>query len=134
MKTSLLHKEKISGVPFFGLLPTRQSESGILVMSSDMRLRFMNGPAARLVNSARRDEAALTIPGLVASVIEDFCADVLKMAVLDSTGARSVSRELQRVAGDPERPILLRGFVLRSEEGIERSHVLVVLEETGGQC
>lgn len=102
-------------------------------MSSDMRLRYMSGPAARLVKSVRQAEADLTIPGIVPTVIEDFCADVLKMA-LDSTGTGNAPRELRRLAGHAERPILLRGFALLSGAGNERAHVLVVLEETGGEC
>ena len=98
-------------------------------MSSDMCVRYMSEPATRLVKSVQQGEAEL-----VPSVIEDFCADVLKMAALHSTGATNVSRELRRLAGHPDRPILLRGFALLNGAGIERANVLVVLEETGGQC
>ena len=113
-------------------LSARTSGRGVVVLSSRMQVLYMSGEAAALIKSMPQAETGLALPGIIPTVIEDFCLGIFK--TLQTPGSHGISHEIRRIAGDPEQPILLRGFGLCNGLGIEKSHVVIIMEERSGQC
>ena len=117
-------REVVSGAPI---------GRGIVVLSASLQVVYMSGEAAALIKSLQRAETGLAI-GTVPSVIEEFCAGMLQASSGRAYEGNGISCELRRVAGDPEQPILLRGFVLRNVQETDKSHMVIIMEERSGSC
>lgn len=113
---------------------TSHSSGGIMVLSSKREVLYMSRRAVDLLKSIQQAEVGLAMPGVIPTVIQDFCNRILEIAVTRGLGNNGVSCEVRRVAGDPERPIILRGFALSDPLGTGRSHMVIILEERAGHC
>jgi DNA-binding CsgD family transcriptional regulator len=61
----------------------------------------------------------------------ELCGEIIK-ALHTRTEAKDWEQfELKRVAGDPNQPILLRGFGLPDRGGIQNARLVVTMEELG---
>jgi len=129
-----MHIDQVMGSALSQATSAQIADRGIVVLSSGLQVLYMSGRAAEIVKSLQQAETGTAIPGIVPTVIEDFCMGMLQALSTQPHGSSGISCEIRRLAGHPERPILLRGFALQNERGVERSHVVIIMEERSGRC
>src|SRR5437867_1215643 len=98
---------------------------GIVVLSSSMQLLHMNRQAAELstqINKAENGKEYKKIAhGVLPAALTELCAEILKVLQVRTEAKDWEQFEVKRLAGNPARPILLRGFGL-PERGASSSH------------
>ena len=110
---------------------------GIVVLSTSMQLLHMNRQAvdlSRKINECEKDSK----DGKVASGVLPACLTELSGEIVKALHVRTEAKdweqfEVKALAGDPDHPILLRGFGLPDRGGIEHSRIVVTMEEVGRQ-
>lgn len=110
------------------------SGGGIIVFSSKMEVLYMSLRALDLAKSIQQAEVSVPIPGVIPTAIYDFCAKIIENVAVRGIGNTGISCEIRRMAGIPERPVVLRGFALANGAWGERSHMVIILEERSGHC
>ncbi len=114
------------------LVQTRTSP-GILVFNGSLQLLYMNrearGLCARITQAGSGYPATGVLPPDIAALCEEMVA-----ALRDRPDPKDWEQgQVRRVAGDPERPVLLRGVVIPSPGGPAEARVVVLLEEIGSR-
>lgn len=111
----------------------QRAGSGIIVLSSSIQLLHMNRHAAELsrqINAVERGGAnPKSAYGVLPIALTDLCAEIIKELHVRTEAKDWEQFEIKRVAGDPEKPILLRGFGLPDRGGIQYARLVVTLEE-----
>ena len=108
---------------------------GIVVLSSSMQLLHMNRQAAELstqINKAENGKEYKKIAhGVLPAALTELCAEILKVLQVRTEAKDWEQFEVKRLAGNPARPILLRGFGLPERGGIQQSRIVITMEEVG---
>ena len=108
---------------------------GIVVLSSTMQLLHMNRQAADLsmqINKAENGKEYKKIAhGVLPAALTELCAEILKVLQVRTEAKDWEQFEVKRLAGNPARPILLRGFGLPERGGIQQSRIVITMEEVG---
>jgi DNA-binding CsgD family transcriptional regulator len=88
----------------------------------------MNAAARDLCGALTAHRTGLAIHGVIPPDVLTFCDEVIQ-ALADLTDvAERAPLQLERTAGDPARPILLRGLALPDSGDAARCRVLIFLE------
>ena len=107
--------------------------SGIVVLSAAMQLLHMNRQAselAKLINATENGGGSLrSAHGVLPTALTELCGEIIKALHVRTEAKDWEQFEIKRVAGNPEKPILLRGFGLPDRGGIQYSRLVVTLEE-----
>jgi DNA-binding CsgD family transcriptional regulator len=116
-------------------LADQRAGSGIIVLSASMQLLHMNRQASDLSKKINAIEhggsSARSAHGVLPTALTELCGEIIK-ALHTRTEAKDWEQfELKRVAGDPNQPILLRGFGLPDRGGIQNARLVVTMEELG---
>ena len=112
-------------------LVERRSGPGIMVFSTTFQLLHVDPRAQELCRRIVHSQHGTPAKGVVPPVIMDFCA-ALRQTMQTRTAANDWEQfQLRKLAGTVQRPILLRGFGLPDSSGIDRSRILVMMEEVG---
>lgn len=113
----------------------QRAGAGIVVLSSSMQLLHMNRQAAelsKLINMAENGGAPpKAAQGVLPSALTQLCADIMKALQVRTEAKDWEQFEVKRIAGNPNQPVLLRGFGLPDRGGIQHSRLVVTLEELG---
>ena len=114
------------------LVQTRTSP-GILVFSGLLQLLYMNREArelcARIMQAGSGYPATGVLPPDIAALCEEMVA-----ALRERPDPKDWEQgQVRRVAGDPQRPVLLRGVVIPSPGELGEARVVVLLEEIGSR-
>jgi DNA-binding CsgD family transcriptional regulator len=116
-------------------LVDQRSGAGIVVLSSSMQLLHMNRQAAelsKLINMAENGGApAKAAQGVLPSALTELCTEIMKALQVRTEAKDWEQFEVKRIAGNPNQPILLRGFGLPDRGGIQYARLVVTLEELG---
>ena len=116
-------------------LADQRAGAGIVVLSSSMQLLHMNRQAAelsKLINMAENGGApAKSAQGVLPSALTELCTEVLKALQVRTEAKDWEQFEVKRIAGNPNQPVLLRGFGLPDRGGIQYARLVVTLEELG---
>lgn len=116
-------------------LADQRAGAGIVVLSSSMQLLHMNRQAAelsKLINMAENGGApAKSAQGVLPSALTELCTEVLKALQVRTEAKDWEQFEIKRIAGNPNQPVLLRGFGLPDRGGIQYARLVVTLEELG---
>ena len=116
-------------------LADQRAGAGIVVLSSSMQLLHMNRQAAelsKLINMAENGGApAKSAQGVLPSALTELCAEVMKALQVRTEAKDWEQFEVKRIAGNPNQPVLLRGFGLPDRGGIQYARLVVTLEELG---
>lgn len=108
---------------------------GIVVLSSSLQLLHMNRQAAELstqINKAENGKEYKKIAhGVLPAALTELCAEILKVLQVRTEAKDWEQFEVKRLAGNPARPILLRGFGLPERGGIQQSRIVITMEEVG---
>lgn len=108
---------------------------GIVVLSSSMQLLHMNRQAAELstqINKAENGKEYKKIAhGVLPAALTELCTEILKVLQVRTEAKDWEQFEVKRLAGNPARPILLRGFGLPERGGIQQSRIVITMEEVG---
>jgi DNA-binding CsgD family transcriptional regulator len=116
-------------------LVDQRTGSGIVVLSSSMQLLHMNRQAtelSKLINMAENGGSpAKAAQGVLPSALTELCAEIIKALQVRTEAKDWEQFEIKRVAGNPNQPVLLRGFGLPDRSGIQQARLVVTLEELG---
>lgn len=116
-------------------LADQRAGSGIVVLSASMQLLHMNRQAselARKINAAEhRGNAARSAHGVLPIALTELCAEIIKALHVRTEAKDWEQFEIKRVTGDPNQPILLRGFGLPDQGGVQHARLVVTMEELG---
>ncbi|NJN36781.1 MAG: response regulator transcription factor [Nitrospiraceae bacterium] len=87
---------------------------------------------SKLINMAENGGApAKSAQGVLPSALTELCTEVMKALQVRTEAKDWEQFELKRVAGDPNQPILLRGFGLPDRGGVQNARLVVTMEEIG---
>jgi DNA-binding CsgD family transcriptional regulator len=114
------------------LVQTRTSP-GILVFNGSLQLLYMNqearGLCARIIQAGSGYPATGVLPPDIAVLCEEMVA-----ALRERPDPKDWEQgQVRRVAGDTQRPVLLRGVVVPSPGGSAEARVVVLMEEIGNR-
>lgn len=116
-------------------LADQRTGAGIVVLSSSMQLLHMNRQAAelsKLINMSEKGGApAKAAQGVLPSALTELCTEVLKALQVRTEAKDWEQFEVKKIAGNPNQPVLLRGFGLPDRGGVQYARLVVTLEELG---
>lgn len=116
-------------------LADQRAGSGIVVLTASMQLLHMNRQATELakkINAAEQTgNAARTAHGVLPTALTEICGEIIKALHIRTEAKDWEQFELKRVSGDPNQPVLLRGFGLPDRGGVEHARLVVTMEELG---
>ena len=102
-------------------LADQRAGSGIVVLSASMQLLHMNRQASELskkINAAEHGGGSLkSAHGVLPTALTELCGEIIKALHVRTEAKDWEQFEIKRVAGNPEQPILLRGFGLPDRGG-----------------
>ena len=113
----------------------QRAGSGIVVLSASMQLLHMNRQASELAKKINAVEhggqQAKSAHGVLPTALTELCGEIIKALHVRTEAKDWEQFELKRVAGDPNQPILLRGFGLPDRGGVQNARLVVTMEEIG---
>jgi len=116
-------------------LADQRAGSGIVVLSASMQLLHMNRQASELAKKINAVEhgvnAAKAAHGVLPTALTELCGEIVKALHIRTEAKDWEQFELKRVAGDPNQPILLRGFGLPDRGGVQHARLVITMEELG---
>ena len=116
-------------------LADQRAGPGIVVLSASMQLLHTNRQASELAKKINAVEhggtPAKSAHGVLPAALTELCAEILKALHVRTEAKDWEQFEIKRVAGDPDRPILLRGFGLPDRGGVQHARLVVTMEELG---
>jgi len=116
-------------------LADQRAGSGIVVLTASMQLLHMNRQASELaqkINAAEHvGNAAKSAHGVLPAVLTELCGEIIKALHVRTEAKDWEQFEIKRVSGDPNQPVLLRGFGLPDRGGVEHARLVVTMEELG---
>lgn len=115
-------------------LADQRAGAGIVVLSAAMQLLHMNRQAAELskqINAAEHGGGGTltSAHGVLPAALTELCGEIIKALHVRTEAKDWEQFEIKRVAGNPEQPILLRGFGLPDQGGVQHARLVVTLEE-----
>ncbi len=106
---------------------------GVLVLSPSMQLVHMNHQAWELVGRIGREENGKAVNGGLPAALMQVCAEI-QSSFMNRTDTKDMEQlEVKRLAGNEDRPVLLRAFGLPDYNGNPQALILILLEEVGRQ-
>lgn len=116
-------------------LVDQRAGAGIVVLSSSMQLLHMNRQAAELSKLINMTEnggtPAKAAHGVLPSALTELCAELIKALQVRTEAKDWEQFEVKRIAGNPNQPVLLRGFGLPDQGGVQHARLVITLEELG---
>jgi DNA-binding CsgD family transcriptional regulator len=116
-------------------LADQRAGAGIVVLSSSMQLLHMNRQAAELAKLINMTEnggkPARAAHGVLPSALTELCAELIKALQIRTEAKDWEQFEVKRITGNPNKPVLLRGFGLPDRGGVQHARLVVTLEEIG---
>ena len=113
----------------------QRAGSGIVVLSASMQLLHMNRQASDLAKKINAVEhggsTAKFAHGVLPAVLTELCSEIIKALHIRTEAKDWEQFELKRIVGDPNQPILLRGFGLPDRGGVQHARLVVTMEELG---
>ena len=116
-------------------LADQRAGPGIVVLSASMQLLHMNRQASELskqINVAEHGGgSSRAAHGVLPAPLTELCGEIVKALHIRTEAKDWEQFEIKRVAGNPEQPVLLRGFGLPDRGGVQFARLVVTLEELG---
>lgn len=129
------HDAEHSSVGDGETIADQRAGPGIVVLSTSMQLLHMNRQAAilgRYINQAEKGTSdGRFATGVLPASLTELCNEIVKALHVRTEAKDWEQFEVKALAGDPNRPILLRGFGLPDRGGIHLSRIVVTMEEVG---
>src|SRR5207237_10796471 len=114
-------------------LTEQRVSSGIVVLSASMQLLHMNRQASELskqINSVEHGGGNLkSAHGVLPTALTELCGEIVKALHVRTEAKDWKQFEIKRVAGNPEKPIMLRGFGLPDRGEIQYATVVITQAE-----
>ena len=116
-------------------LADQRAGPGIVVMSAAMQLLHMNRQASELskqINAAEHGgNSVKSAHGVLPTALTELCEEIVKALHVRTEAKDWEQFEIKRVTGNPDQPVLLRGFGLPDRGGVQFARLVVTLEELG---
>ena len=109
----------------------RRATPGIVLLTLSRRVLYMNRQAREFCQHIIWTEGGRVANGLLPKAVSDLRDEIVKLLEGYSHVKDWENIEISRVAGDSERPVLLRGLGFPDPTGIKPVCVLVLMEEVG---
>ncbi len=117
------------------VIADQRSGPGIVVLSTSMQLLHMNRQASdlsKLINEAEKiNNTGMIASGVLPKALTELCGEIVKALQIRTEAKDWEQFEVKALAGDQNKPILLRGFGLPDQAGIQQSRIVVTMEEVG---
>lgn len=117
------------------IIADQRSGPGIVVLSTSMQLLHMNRQASdlsKLINEAEKiNNTGMNASGVLPKALTELCGEIVKALQIRTEAKDWEQFEVKALAGDQNKPILLRGFGLPDQAGIQQSRIVVTMEEVG---
>jgi hypothetical protein len=114
-------------------LADQRAGPGIVVLSASMQLLHMNRQASELakqINVAEHGGSnSRAAHGVLPTALTELCGEIVKALHIRTEAKDWEQFEIKRVAGNPEQPVLLRGFGLPDRGGVQFARLV-----TRGTC
>ncbi len=111
-------------------LVEQRSGPGILLMTPSLQLIHMDRRAWELTGRIIREGNGAVATGVLPDAVTDLCTEIVATLRVRTDAKDWEQVQVRRLAGDPQRPILLRGFGLPDREGnIQQARILILMEE-----
>lgn len=114
-------------------LADQRAGPGIVVLSASMQLLHMNRQASELAKAINVAEhgggSSRTAHGVLPAALTELCGEIVKALHVRTEAKDWEQFEIKRVTGNPEQPVLLRGFGLPDRGGVQYARLVVTLEE-----
>ncbi len=114
-------------------LADQRAGPGIVVLSASMQLLHMNRQASELakqINVAEHGGGnARAAHGVLPAALTELCGEIVKALHVRTEAKDWEQFEIKRVTGNPDQPVLLRGFGLPDRGGVQFARLVVTLEE-----
>jgi DNA-binding CsgD family transcriptional regulator len=114
-------------------LADQRAGPGIVVLSASMQLLHMNRQASELakqINIAEHGSSSVrSAHGVLPAALTELCGEIVKALHVRTEAKDWEQFEIKRVTGNPDQPILLRGFGLPDRGGVQFARLVVTLEE-----
>ncbi|MFO0706504.1 MAG: LuxR C-terminal-related transcriptional regulator [Nitrospira sp.] len=129
MADAIQHADQSDG------LADQRAGSGIVVLTASMQLLHMNRQASELakkINAAEQGgNTAKSAHGVLPTALTELCGEIIKALHIRTEAKDWEQFEIKRVTGDPNQPVLLRGFGLPDRGGVDHARLVVTMEELG---
>jgi DNA-binding CsgD family transcriptional regulator len=116
-------------------LADQRAGPGIVVLSSAMQLLHMNRQASELskqINAALHGGgSSKAAHGVLPTALTELCGEIIKALHVRTEAKDWEQFEIKRVTGNPDQPVLLRGFGLPDRGGVQFARLVVTMEELG---
>ena len=116
-------------------LAEQRAGSGIVVLTSSMQLLHMNRQASELAKKINASEqsgnTARSAHGVLPTSLTELCGEIIKALHVRTEAKDWEQFEIKRITGDPNQPVLLRGFGLPDPGGVDHARLVVTMEELG---
>jgi DNA-binding CsgD family transcriptional regulator len=106
---------------------------GILILSTDARLLYMNRRGWKSIGQINDAQYPLAAGGLLPIEIIEICSEIHKFLRAPSGSRDWEQLEVRRLAGGAKAPVLLRGFGLPGHRGTRYGRVMILVESVGRQ-
>lgn len=103
---------------------------GVLVFTETIQLRYADLRARELCEQISRYEHMNTACGVMPSAVMSLAAEIQRLLRTRTEPKDWEQFQPRRVAGNPDRPVLLSGIGLTGT-GARRSTIVIVIQETG---
>ena len=117
------------------IIADQRAGPGIVVLSTSMQLLHMNRQASdlsKLINEAEKvNNTGMVASGVLPKALTELCGEIVKALHIRTEAKDWEQFEVKTLAGDQNKPILLRGFGLPDQAGIQQSRIVVTMEEVG---
>lgn len=103
---------------------------GVLVFTTSIQLRYRDQRARELCEQINRYENLQTASGVLPSAVTNLADEIRRLLRIRTESKDWEQFQIRRVAGSPDRPVLLCGFGL-TDANMWQSKIVLVMQETG---
>jgi len=106
---------------------------GVLVLSSSLKLLYMNTEARELTGVLNQTPNGRKATGVLPQEITRFCEELLRLMQVRTGSQNWEHAQLRRVTGNANCFIMLRGFGIPAMAGVHEAHLILTMEEINGR-
>ena len=108
---------------------TNHAELGVIVLAPSIQLLYRNQQARELCEEINQYDNVNTARGVLPAAVMSLAFEIRRLLRIRPESKDWEQIQLRRVAGDPDRPVLLCGFGLIDAD-LWKSRIFIVMQET----
>jgi len=108
---------------------TNHAELGVIVLAPSIQLLYRNQQARELCEEINQYDNVKTASGVLPAAVTSLAFEIRRLLRIRPESKDWEQIQLRRVAGDPDRPVLLCGFGLIDAD-LWKSRIFILMQET----